>query len=39
MHNPQLYEVSRNNQEFWAELSKHIHNWKELNEKMYGLKL
>lgn len=32
-------KVKNHSKEFWAELSKHIHNWKELDEKMYGMKL
>jgi predicted metal-dependent hydrolase len=32
-------KVKSHSKEFWAELSKHIVNWKELDEKMYGLKL
>lgn len=31
--------VKNHSKEFWAELSKHIPNWKELDEKMYGMKL
>ena len=32
-------KIKNHSKEFWAELSKHIYNWKELNEKMYGMKL
>jgi hypothetical protein len=32
-------KVKSHSKEFWAELSKHIVNWKELDEKMYGMKL
>jgi len=32
-------KVKSHSKEFWAELSKHIPNWKELDEKMYGMKL
>lgn len=32
-------KVKNHSKEFWAELSKHIHNWKELDEKMFGMKL
>jgi hypothetical protein len=32
-------KVKNHSKEFWAELSKHIINWKELDEKMYGMKL
>ncbi len=32
-------KVRSHSKEFWAELSKHIPNWKELDEKMYGMKL
>lgn len=32
-------KIKNHSKEFWAELSKHIHNWKELDEKMYGMKL
>jgi hypothetical protein len=32
-------KVKNHSKEFWAELSKHIPNWKELDEKMYGMKL
>lgn len=31
--------IKSHDKEFWAELSKHITNWKELDEKMYGMKL
>lgn len=31
--------IKNHSKEFWAELSKHINNWKELDEKMYGMKL
>ena len=31
-------KVKNHSKEFWAELSKHITNWKELDEKMYGMK-
>jgi predicted metal-dependent hydrolase len=32
-------KIKNHSKEFWAELSKHISNWKELEEKMYGMKL
>ena len=32
-------KVKNHSKEFWAELSKHIINWKELDEKMYGMKM
>jgi hypothetical protein len=32
-------KIKSHSKEFWAELSKHIPNWKELDEKMYGMKL
>lgn len=32
-------EIKNHSKEFWAELSKHILKWKELDEKMYGMKL
>ncbi|TXD83862.1 M48 family metallopeptidase [Subsaximicrobium wynnwilliamsii] len=32
-------KVKSHSKEFWAELSKHIPNWKELDERMYGMKL
>jgi len=32
-------QIKNHSKEFWAELSKHIPNWKELDEKMYGMKL
>lgn len=32
-------KVRNHSKEFWAELSKHIPNWKELDAKMYGMKL
>ena len=32
-------KIKSHSKEFWAELSKHIVNWKELDEKMYGMKL
>ena len=32
-------KVKSHSKEFWAELSKHIQNWKELDERMYGMKL
>lgn len=31
--------IKNHSKEFWAELSKYMHNWKELDEKMYGMKL
>jgi predicted metal-dependent hydrolase len=31
--------IKNHSKEFWAELSKHIPNWKELDDKMYGMKL
>lgn len=32
-------KVKSHSKEFWAELSKHIFNWKELDAKMYEMKL
>ncbi|MFV1450299.1 SprT family zinc-dependent metalloprotease [Maribacter sp. HS] len=32
-------KIKSHSKEFWAELSKHIPNWKELDDKMYGMKL
>lgn len=32
-------KVKNHSKEFWAELSKHIPNWRELDERMYGMKL
>ncbi|MFV8366203.1 M48 family metallopeptidase [Flavobacterium sp. XS1P27] len=32
-------KIKSHSKEFWAELSKYISNWKELDEKMYGMKL
>ena len=32
-------KIKNHSKEFWAEVSKHISNWKELDEKMYGMKL
>lgn len=32
-------KIKNHSKEFWAELSKHIPNWKELDDKMYGMKL
>ncbi len=32
-------KVKSHSKEFWAELSKHIQNWKELDQRMYGMKL
>jgi len=32
-------KVKSHSKEFWAELSKHIPNWKDLDEKMYGMKM
>lgn len=32
-------KIKSHTKEFWAELSKHIPNWKELDAKMYGMKL
>lgn len=32
-------KIKSHSKAFWAELSKHIVNWKELDEKMYGMKL
>lgn len=32
-------KIKNHSKEFWAELSKHILNWKELDDKMYGMKL
>ena len=32
-------KVKSHSKEFWAEVSKHIPNWKELDDRMYGMKL
>ena len=32
-------KIKNHSKEFWAEVSKHIQNWKELDDKMYGMKL
>lgn len=32
-------KIKNHSKDFWAELSKHIPNWKELDEKMYGMRL
>jgi predicted metal-dependent hydrolase len=32
-------KIKNHSKEFWAELSKYISNWKELDSKMYGMKL
>lgn len=32
-------KIKNHSKEFWAELSKHIPKWKELDNKMYGMKL
>jgi predicted metal-dependent hydrolase len=32
-------KIKSHSKEFWAELSKYISNWKELDDKMYGMKL
>lgn len=32
-------KIKSHSKEFWAELSKHVPNWKELDDKMYGMKL
>lgn len=32
-------KIKNHSKEFWAELSKYLTNWKELDEKMYGMKL
>lgn len=32
-------KIKSHSKEFWAEVSKYIGNWKELDEKMYGMKL
>ena len=32
-------KIKNHSKEFWAELSKHLSNWKELDEKMYGMKM
>ena len=32
-------KIKNHSKEFWAELSKHIPNWKELDDRMYGMKL
>ena len=39
MHELVHTKIKNHSKEFWAELSKHIINWKELDEKMYGMKL
>ena len=31
--------VKNHSKEFWVELSRHIPNWKELDEKVAGMKL
>lgn len=31
-------KIKNHSKEFWAELSKHILNWKELDDMMYGMK-
>lgn len=32
-------KIKSHSKEFWSEISKHVPNWKELDGKMYGLKL
>jgi predicted metal-dependent hydrolase len=32
-------KIKNHSKEYWAELSKHIDNWQELDEKIYGLQL
>lgn len=32
-------KIKNHSKEFWAEVSKHVGNWKELDDKMYGMKL
>lgn len=32
-------KIKSHSKEFWAELSKYISNWKELDSRMYGMKL
>lgn len=32
-------EIKNHSKEFWAEVSKYIPNWRELDDKMYGMKL
>lgn len=32
-------KIKNHSKEFWAEVSKHIQNWKELDDRMYGMKL
>lgn len=32
-------KIKSHSKEFWAEVSKYIGNWKELDEKMHGMKL
>ncbi|SRX73376.1 M48 family metallopeptidase [Aequorivita antarctica] len=32
-------KIKNHSKEFWAELSKHIPNWRELDNMMYGMKL
>jgi predicted metal-dependent hydrolase len=31
--------IKNHSREFWAELSRHVPNWKELDAKMYGMKM
>lgn len=32
-------KIKNHSKEFWAEVSKHIPNWRELDDRMYGMKL
>ncbi len=32
-------KIKNHSKEFWVEVSKHINNWKELDDRMYGMKL
>jgi predicted metal-dependent hydrolase len=32
-------KIKNHSKEFWAEISKYIHNWKELDDRMYGMKM
>lgn len=32
-------KIKDHSKEFWAEVSKHLPNWKELDDKMMGMKL
>lgn len=39
MHELVHTRIKNHSKEFWAELSRHIPNWKELDKQMYGMKL